>query len=98
MKRILLLFCFFILLSLAGCKDSFKYQLIAEGCVTHIEITGGGFMNPAKKIFYLDNGSVLIFGVWTYEDVKIGDCIYVYERDWDGRIIRRKPLERRKNE
>lgn len=73
-------------LLVAGCDD-FEYRLIAKGNVTRIEIIGGGFMNPAMKVFYLDDGSLCIFGLDSYESVKIGDYVYVYYRDWDGKKI-----------
>ncbi len=83
-------------LLLVGCTGkSFEYHLIAEGAVTNIEITSGGWANPAQRVFYLDTGSVYIFSIGSYENVKIGDYIYIYHKSLGfGRkkIIRRKPL------
>ena len=84
---IVMLFCLF----LVGCKDM-RYQLVGAGVVTRIEIIGGGFMHPAKKVFYLDDGSFHICGYRDYPSVRIGDHIYVYYRDWDGMKISRKPI------
>lgn len=93
MKQTIL--CLFIILLFTGCiLDADEYKLVAKGTITRIEIIGGGFANPAKRVFYFDSGSLCVFGLYEYEDVKIGDYVYVYHRDWDGTIITRKPLEK----
>lgn len=83
---------FMLCLFTMGCKESFDYKLIAEGIVTQIKITGGGFANPSKRIFYLDDGSLTMFYSHDYQAVKIGDYIYIYHRNWDGKIITYKLL------